>query len=101
VHGDSVQSYLVAVVVPEKGKNKEDADKDEDLKKQIMSEMEAIANENGFSSLEKVKKIYLSSEPFTLENDLMTPTFKVKRNVAQKYFEDEIKELYDQKGEEP
>lgn len=31
-----------------------------------------------------------------MENDLLTPTYKVKRNVAQKYFEDEIKEMYEQ-----
>lgn len=34
---------------------------------------------NGF---EKIKAIYISLEPFTMENDLLTPTFKTKRSVS-------------------
>lgn len=38
--------------------------------------------------------IYLHLDPFTAENDLLTPTFKTKRNVAAKTFEKQIKTLY-------
>ena len=31
---------------------------------------------------------------FTAENDLLTPTFKLKRNEAKKFFLKEIKEMY-------
>jgi len=32
---------------------------------------------------------------FSTENDLLTPTFKLKRNDAKKYFVKEIKAMYD------
>lgn len=48
--------------------------------------MDAKARESGFTSLEKIKKIHLHPTAFTVENDLITPTFKIKRNVAKKVF---------------
>lgn len=36
-------------------------------------------------------------EPFTMENDLLTPTFKTKRNVAAKVFKNELETLYKNK----
>jgi long-chain acyl-CoA synthetase len=41
------------------------------------------------------KAIYLSREPFTLENEILTPTMKLKRNVAQVHFEKEIAQMYE------
>jgi len=38
------------------------------------------------SGLERVRKVHIIDYPFTVENDLMTPTFKVKRNQAKKIF---------------
>jgi long-chain acyl-CoA synthetase len=32
---------------------------------------------------------------FTIENDLLTPTFKLKRNDAKKFFLTDIKRMYD------
>lgn len=49
--------------------------------------MDAKAKESTLTSLEKVKKVHLTMTPFTVENDLITPTFKIKRNIAKKYFE--------------
>jgi len=34
------------------------------------------------------------TEPFTVESNVLTPTMKIKRNVAKVYFEQEIKNLY-------
>lgn len=33
----------------------------------------------------------------TMENDMLTPTFKVKRNITSKVFEKELRSLYDRK----
>ena len=50
-----------------------------------------------FKGFEIIKKIYLSPEPFTVENDLCTPTLKIRRHDAKKYFQEKIKQLYDEK----
>jgi long-subunit acyl-CoA synthetase (AMP-forming) len=42
-----------------------------------------LAKENNFNSLEKPKQIMLLKDPFTVESDILTPTFKLKRNVAK------------------
>jgi long-chain acyl-CoA synthetase len=48
--------------------------------------MDAKAKENALNSLEKIKDVYLTPEPFTVDNDIITPTFKIKRNIAKKVF---------------
>lgn len=48
--------------------------------------MDAKAKEYGLTSLEKIKKIHISMVPFTVDNELITPTFKIKRNVAKRVF---------------
>lgn len=95
VYGDSLQHSLVAVIVPDPEHVKKYQDEhgiqdevyeNDDFKKMILSEMEAKAKENNLSSLEKIRKVHLTSEAFSIENDLITPTFKIKRNVAKKRF---------------
>jgi len=109
VYGDSLQNYLVAIIVPNKShvidflKNKgincnndncKDYFENEELKKDILKNFETIGEKSDFKGFEIIKKIYLSPEPFTVENDLCTPTLKIRRHVAKKYFADKLKELY-------
>jgi long-chain acyl-CoA synthetase len=49
--------------------------------------MNRLGKENKLSSLEKPKDIYLSGDPFSIENDQLTPTFKLKRNQAKKAYQ--------------
>ena len=58
--------------------------------------MEHLANVNKFNGLEKIKKVYLHPQPFTIEDDLLTPSMKLKRGIAAKVFKDQIKVLYGQ-----
>ena len=67
---------------------------DKEFKERVLREMNEKAKENNLSSLEKVKKVHLTMEPFTVENDLITPTFKIKRNVAKKVFQKEFDQMY-------
>ena len=112
VHGDSLQNYLIAIIVPNKAhvveflkkkgiecdvKNCQNYYENEELKNDILKDLENIGRKADFKGFEIIKKIYLSPEPFTVENDLCTPTLKVRRHVAKKYFANKIKELYNTK----
>jgi len=46
------------------------------------------------SGLEKPKDIYVSFEPFSIENNILTPTFKLKRNIGREAFKNRIDEMY-------
>lgn len=66
----------------------------EEFNKAVIEDMNSIAAKNKLSGLEKLKQILIIEKPFTIEDDIMTPSMKLKRNVAKKVFEKEIKELY-------
>lgn len=66
--------------------------KNEKVIKLIADELEAKNEE--LASFESIKKFRLVEE-FTIENGLLTPTMKVKRNVAMVRFEDLIEGMYE------
>lgn len=68
--------------------------KDEALLELIKADVYRLATEKKFNSLEKPKKFHFSMEAWTVDNDLLTPTFKLKRNVAKVRFASEIEEMY-------
>lgn len=41
-----------------------------------------------------IKAVHLDSEQFSVDNDLMTPTFKLKRPQLQKHYQAIIDDLY-------
>ena len=49
---------------------------------------------NKLSGLEKPKEIMLTKEAFSVENNILTPTFKLKRHVAREFFKPQIEEMY-------
>lgn len=54
-----------------------------ELHKAIIDNFNDLAKVNKLSGLEKIKKIHLIDDMFTMENDILTPTFKIKRNIAK------------------
>ncbi len=53
-----------------------------------------VAEKNkNFAKFETIKKITIVPE-FTVENKMMTPTFKIKKNVAAEAFKDKINSMY-------
>jgi long-chain acyl-CoA synthetase len=72
----------------------EDLMKDEELKKIVLKDLLALAAANNFNGLEKCRAFKLTLEMFSQENDLLTPTMKLKRNIAKIYYQKDIEELY-------
>lgn len=60
----------------------------------INDDMARLATENKLSSLEKPKKVHLSAEQFSIDNDCLTPTFKLKRHQAAKCYQAQIDKMY-------
>jgi long-subunit acyl-CoA synthetase (AMP-forming) len=46
------------------------------------------------TTLPQVAAVHLVSEPFSVENGLMTPTFKIKRPQAKAAFQEAIAAMY-------
>ena len=67
----------------------------DEVKKIILASMNQLAQENKFNSIEKPKMIHLCAQEFVKENpEMITPSFKLKRNVAAKHFKSEIDFMY-------
>ena len=109
VYGDSLQNYLVGILVPKPGpvieflKNKgieankdnyKDYFEDKDLIHDILNELETFSRSNDIKGFEIVKNVHLYKGSFTVDNNLLTTTMKIKRHIAKKFFENEIKKLY-------
>ncbi|KAJ2077408.1 medium-chain fatty acid-CoA ligase faa2 [Coemansia sp. RSA 988] len=117
VHGDSLQSTLVAVVVPDPetflpwarkisgsgihGNNKhahaslEDLCKDEQVVGALLVELRKLGREANLQGFEIIRGIHCEPVPFDIEsNGLLTSTFKLKRNLAKDYYRQHIDGLY-------
>jgi len=48
-----------------------------------------------YVSLLKVRDIHLSPEPFSVENNILTPTFKLKRPEGRAVFKEVFTKMYE------
>eukprot|EP00879_Flechtneria_rotunda_P027938 GHRR01029995.1.p2 GENE.GHRR01029995.1~~GHRR01029995.1.p2 ORF type:complete len:104 (-),score=21.79 GHRR01029995.1:355-666(-) len=62
--------------------------------KHLLSELTNIGRAAKLKGFEMVKAIYVDSNQFSVDNDLMTPTFKLKRAQLQKHYKPEIDAMY-------
>lgn len=69
--------------------------KDAVFKKLIQDEMNRLGVENKLSGLEKPKDIFLTLDAFSIENNILTPTFKLKRNVGREVYRAQIDKMYE------
>ncbi|GCE97980.1 hypothetical protein ZYGM_004337 [Zygosaccharomyces mellis] len=49
---------------------------------------------DNLQGFEKLHNLRVGLEPFSVENDLITPTFKIKRAKASKFFKETLDQLY-------
>lgn len=109
VYGDSLQSSIVAVVVPdastlqtwakENGRPSlalEELCRDAAIVRMIHEDIVKTARSRQLASFEIPRVVHLEPEPFSVENDLLTPTFKLKRNEARDRYRPHIGRLYQQ-----
>lgn len=107
VYGDSLKNCTVAIVVPEptmlkgwadtngmSGKSDAEIIASEAFKKFLHDQLDQIGKANKLTSLERPRDIFLAVEPFSIENDILTPTFKLKRNIGRKVYQEQIDAMY-------
>uniref|UniRef100_A0A060SX12 ARAD1A09768p n=1 Tax=Blastobotrys adeninivorans TaxID=409370 RepID=A0A060SX12_BLAAD len=113
VHGESTETFLVAIagVNPDiyapwvsrlLGKRIAPTDieglsatfNDEKVRKEFLKVLNKAVEPGVLQGFERIKNIVLGLEPLSPNNDTMTPTLKVKRNVAAKVFANEVKQMY-------
>uniref|UniRef100_A0A8C9U6F3 Arachidonate--CoA ligase n=1 Tax=Scleropages formosus TaxID=113540 RepID=A0A8C9U6F3_SCLFO len=106
VHGDSLQSYLIGIVVPdpevfaewarERGivGSYEELCQNPDVKKAVLEDMTAVGKEAGLKSFEQVKDLHLHPEMFSVSNGLLTPTLKSRRADIRRFFHQQISHMY-------
>ncbi|KAH9656439.1 AMP-binding enzyme family protein expressed [Citrus sinensis] len=115
VYGNSFESFLVAVVVPDR-KALEDwavnhlheavdfksLCENPKARKYVLDELNSTAQKHKLRGFEMLKAVHLEPTPFDIEKDLITPTFKLKRPQLLKYYKDKIDQLYSEaKGSKP
>ncbi|KAG6393185.1 hypothetical protein SASPL_147421 [Salvia splendens] len=106
IYGSSYESFLVAVVNPNLDslerwaeENKVDGDvsaicRDTRAIDYILGELTKTGKENKLKGFEFIKGMYLEPVPFDMERDLITPTYKKKRNKFLKYYQKPIEDMY-------
>lgn len=103
VYGDQ-RPHLVALIVPDeefvqsfaKDNNLELDIKEVIARDDFRSEISKAVSRvnNHLSNIEKIRKFTLLSEPFSIENEQMTPTLKVRRHIILERYGEQLKKLY-------
>ncbi|MFW5832537.1 MAG: long-chain fatty acid--CoA ligase, partial [Pseudomonadota bacterium] len=106
VYGDR-RPHLVALVVPDaawlEGFAKENGLEGDlallhdhpEVRKAIKA---AIDRANAhLSVIEKVRRFEIMAQPFTIENEMMTPTLKLRRPIIVELYRDHLEALYQNK----
>jgi long-chain acyl-CoA synthetase len=108
VYGDSVRNHLVAVIVPnpdsaldwalkqsgsKASKDLKTIVKSPEFKASVLADLQSKSRQAKLNGYEVVKNIHLEPDMWTNEN-LLTPTFKLKRKEAENKYRSEIERMY-------
>lgn len=93
VVGESLPQPIALVVVSEIGKKMDKASLKQNLSEQLTNLNPILKN------YERIKKIVLLKDSWTVENNKLTPTMKIKRNIIEKEFENRYEMWYEHADE--
>ena len=109
IYGRSTEIFVIAIVVPDPDFAKvwwnehrhgqefpgmQVLCQDKDFIEKIKADMKQRETEDKLNGFEKARKFHLSPEAFTVENNLLTPTFKLKRKDAREKYQSDIDRMY-------
>ena len=116
LYGESQYSYSIALVYPELSecvqflKNEkilgeidydkikiEDLCDNKNMEEEIIKDCNITGRKYDLKGFEIPRKIRIIKEPFSLENNLMTPTLKLKSKSIKAKYNDLIRNMYDEK----
>lgn len=60
----------------------------------VLSSLRATGKSGGLKGLEDIKALHLEHVQFSTDNDLMTPSFKLRRQPLQKHYQKQIDAMY-------
>ena len=86
VHGDR-HPYLVGLLVPDP-----EYVKGADVTKQLSAAVDRVNKD--LSVIEKVRRFIVADAPFTVENEMLTPSMKIRRHVIRKAYVERLGALY-------
>jgi long-chain acyl-CoA synthetase len=104
VYGDK-RPHLVAIIIPDKGfvsnwcaeNNIDPTDAATLMTDSVFRSAiaEAVDRANSrLTQIERVRRFILTDKEFTLENEMITPTLKVRRHIIRHQYEEKLEALY-------
>jgi long-chain acyl-CoA synthetase len=91
VYGDR-QPHLVALLVPDPEEMKRYKDDPEGMQRALGKSVDRVNAE--LSVIEKVRRFILADEPFSVENEMLTPSMKIRRHVIGAAYGERLSALY-------
>lgn len=106
IYGNSTKNNIIAIISPNKktccellniakGDPIDAIFTSNELQEAIIDDLELLAKQANFNSLEKVKYLMYSNEEFSVENGCMTPTLKLVRKKIEAKYKEKIDALYE------
>ena len=103
VHGDK-RPHLVAIIVPDEEFAMDWAESqgiEYDFSELVENDVfiakvrEALDRVNrGLNTIERVRHFVLTAEPFSIDNEMLTPSMKIRRHVIRAQYGDRLESLY-------
>lgn len=113
IYGDSKQNYIVGIVVPSKKElidslraNKvidetilnngvyDDICQMMEVRKFVLQQINQTALDAKLFGFERVQNIHLEPNEWSVANNMLSPSMKLKRHVTQETYKDVIRDLY-------